>query len=150
MKRESRKFLYLGIIFLAIWTFHMLIVSPFITNNFSENTANIIKTVLKFIIWCGYGWYFVNAYNKDLWLRKEKLFKLPNKSLLFKLIFMIVITAFLAMLNTHKGFNINDFTINDFLPKLKPSTKITEFISISKIFNCDNIFSSFKSILTIL
>ncbi len=117
MKRESNKFLFLGIIFLIIWTIHMLVVSPFITSSFDEITANIIKTVLKFLIWCGFGAYFIIKYNKDLWLKKEKLFKLTNVRLLIKLIIMIIITAFLAMLKTHKGFNINEFTVDDFFNK---------------------------------
>jgi len=117
MKRESRKFLILGIIFLIIWAFYMLVVSPFITKSFDENVANIIKTIAKFVIWCGYGFYFINKYNHDLSLKKENMFKLVNISFLLKLVLMIVITAFVAMLNAHKGFNINEFTIDDFFNK---------------------------------
>ena len=95
----------------------MLVVSPFITRLFDENLANIIKTIMKFIIWCGFGAFFINKYNKDLWLKKDKLFKLTNIGLLIKLIVMIIITAFLAMLKTHKGVNINTFTIDDFFNK---------------------------------
>ena len=117
MKRESRKFLILGILFLIIWTIHMLVISPIITDSFDENIANIIKTILKFVIWCGFGTYFIIKYDNDLWLKKDKLFKLPNKKLLFQLIIMVLITAFLAMLKTHKGFNINTFTTDDFFNK---------------------------------
>ena len=117
MKRESKKFLILGIIFVLIWAFHMLVVSPFITNTFNEGTANILKTILKFIIWCGFGTYFIYKYNNDLWLKKENLFKQNNPKLLIQLIIMVIITAFLAMLKTHHGFNINSFTIDDFFNK---------------------------------
>ena len=117
MKRESKKFLILGILFIFIWAFHMLVVSPFITNNFDEILANIIKTILKFVIWCGFGFYFINKYNKDLSLKKEKLFQFVNIGFLIKLILMVIITAFIAMLSSHKGFNINSFTIDDFFNK---------------------------------
>ena len=117
MKRESKKFLILGILFIFIWAFHMLIASPFITNNFNENVANIIKTVLKFVIWCGFGFYFINKFNNDLSLKKEKLFKFVNLDLLLKLVLMVIITAFVAMISSHKGFNINEFTIDDFFNK---------------------------------
>ena len=95
----------------------MLVVSPLITSLFAEGTANIIKTILKFIIWCGYGFYFINKCNKDLWLKKDKLFKLTNVSLLIKLIIMIIVAGFLAMFKTHGGFNINNFTLDDFFNK---------------------------------
>ena len=117
MKKESKKFLVLGVLFLIIWTIHMLIISPIITNLFDSVVASIIKTVMKFIIWCGFGLYFINKCNSDLWLKKEKLFKFNNFSLLIKLLIMIIITAFLAMLRVHKWFNINTFTLDDFFNK---------------------------------
>ena len=94
----------------------MLVVSPSVTNNFDENTANIIKTILKFVIWCGFGVYFIKKYNKDLWLKKEKLFKLTNTNLLIKLVIMVIATAFIAMI-TRGGFKINQFTTDDFFNK---------------------------------
>ena len=95
----------------------MLVISPLITNFFSESIANIIKTLAKFIIWCGFGFTFINKYNDDLFIKREKLFKLTDIKLLIKLIIMVVATAFLAMLKNHHGFNINEFTIDDFFNK---------------------------------
>ena len=95
----------------------MLVVSPMISSLFNDSIAKIIKTVVKFLLWFGFGFFFINKYNNDLWLKKEKLFKLPNVNLFIKLLIMVVITAFLAMLKNHAGFNINKFTVDDFFNK---------------------------------
>ena len=117
MTKESRKFIYLGLIFIVIWAINILFISPNIPLIFGENLSPLIRTIIKFIIWCGYGYYFINLYNKNLSLKKEELFKIRNISFMLKLLIILIIAALASMYIHYGEFHINDFTFDDFINK---------------------------------
>lgn len=114
---KNLKFILLGIVFILIWTFNILVISPKVDVIFAEPYNLIIRTFLKLIIWVGYGLFFINKYNKDLKIKKEELFKFKEKKLTLKLVLLIITISFLIMLFICKGIYINDFTIDDFFNK---------------------------------
>ncbi len=115
--RKNLKFILLGIVFILIWSFNILVISPKVDVIFAEPYNLIIRTFLKLIIWVGYGLFFINKYNKDLKIRKEELFKFKEKKLTLKLVLLIITISFFIMLFTRKGVYINDFTVDDFFNK---------------------------------
>ncbi|MBQ4634448.1 MAG: CPBP family intramembrane metalloprotease [Bacilli bacterium] len=117
MKKESKKFIYLGLIFVVIWAINILFISPNLPLIFGENLSPLIRTIIKFIIWCGYGYYFITLYNKDLSLKKDELFKMKNIAFTIKLLIILVIAALTSMFIHHGHFHINDFTLDDFFNK---------------------------------
>lgn len=135
MKKESRKFVYLGLIFSVVWILLSIFLSALIRivlnaiipekcNYYGyycttpiETPEKIISIIIKFIIWLLFAIYFIKKYNKDLDVPKEKLLKLNNIKFLIILIITTVIGTIFAMLNNHGGFNINKFTVLDFFDK---------------------------------
>lgn len=115
--KKNLKFILLGIVFILIWSFNILVISPKVDVIFAEPYNLIIRAFLKLIIWVGYGLFFINKYNKDLKIKKEELFKFKEKKLTLKLVLLIITISFLIMLFTRKGIYINDFTIDDFFNK---------------------------------
>ena len=115
--KKNLKFILLGIVFILIWTFNILVISPKVDVIFAEPYNLIIRTFLKLIIWVGYGLFFINKYNKDLKIKKEELFKFKEKKLTLKLVLLIITISFFIMLFTRKGIHINGFTIDDFFNK---------------------------------
>ena len=115
--KKNLKFILLGIVFILIWAFNILVISPKVDAIFTEPYNLIIRTFLKLIIWVGYSLFFINKYNKDLKVKKEELFKFKEKKLTLKLVLLIITISFLIMLFTRKGIYINDFTIDDFFNK---------------------------------
>lgn len=115
--KKNLKFILLGIVFILIWAFNILVISHKVDAIFTEPYNLIIRTFLKLIIWVGYSLFFINKYNKDLKVKKEELFKFKEKKLTLKLVLLIITISFLIMLFTRKGIYINDFTIDDFFNK---------------------------------
>lgn len=115
--KKNLKFILLGIVFILIWAFNILVISPKVDVIFAEPYNLIIRTFLKLIIWVGYSLFFINKYNKDLKIRKEELFKFKEKKLTLKLVLLIITISFFIMLFTRKGIYINGFTIDDFFNK---------------------------------
>lgn len=79
--KKNLKFILLGIVFILIWAFNILVISPKVDVIFAEPYNLIIRTFLKLIIWIGYSLFFINKYNKDLKIKKEELFKFKEKKL---------------------------------------------------------------------
>lgn len=115
--KKNLKFILLGIVFILIWAFNILVISPKVDAIFAEPYNLIIRTFLKLIIWVGYGLFFINKYNKNLKVKKEELFKFKDKKITLKLVLLIITISFLIMLFTRKGIYINNFTIDDFFNK---------------------------------
>lgn len=115
--KKNLKFILLGIVFILIWAFNILVISPKVDAIFAEPYNLIIRTFLKLIIWVGYGLFFINKYNKNLKVKKEELFKFKEKKITLKLVLLIITISFLIMLFTRKGIYINNFTIDDFFNK---------------------------------
>ena len=116
MKKESRKFIYLGLIFITIWSINILFISPKLII-FGDDIAVFLQTIIKFILWCGYGYYFIKLYNKNLAIKKEELFKMKNHHFMLKILLAVVVVAILSMFKNHRSFNINSFTLEDFINK---------------------------------
>ena len=102
--KKNLKFILLGIVFILIWAFNILVISPKVDVIFAEPYNLIIRTFLKLIIWVGYSLFFINKYNKE-------------KKLTLKLVLLIITISFFIMLFTRKGIYINGFTIDDFFNK---------------------------------
>ena len=116
MKKESRKFIYLGLVFITIWSINILFISPKLII-FGDDIAVFLQTIIKFILWCGYGYYFIKLYNKNLAIKKEELFKMKSHHFMLKILLAVVVVAILSMFKNHRGFNINSFTLEDFINK---------------------------------
>ncbi len=116
MKKESRKFIYLGLVFITIWSINILFISPKLII-FGDNIAVFLQIIIKFILWCGYGYYFIKLYNKNLAIKKEELFKMKSHHFMLKILLAVVVVAILSMFKNHRGFNINSFTLEDFINK---------------------------------
>ena len=116
MKKESRKFIYLGLVFITIWSINILFISPKLII-FGDDIAVFLQTIIKFILWCGYGYYFIKLYNKNLAIKKEELFKMKNHHFMLKILLAVVVVAILSMFKNHRSFNINSFTLEDFINK---------------------------------
>lgn len=116
MKKESRKFIYLGLVFITIWSINILFISPKLII-FGDDIAVFLRIIIKFILWCGYGYYFIRLYNKNLVIKKEELFKMKNHHFMLKILLAVVVVAILSMFKNHHGFNINSFTLEDFINK---------------------------------
>ena len=116
MKKESRKFIYLGLIFITIWSINILFISPKLII-FGDDIAVFLQIIIKFILWCGYGYYFIKLYNKNLAIKKEELFKMKSHHFMLKILLAVVVVAILSMFKNHRGFNINSFTLEDFINK---------------------------------
>lgn len=116
MKKESRKFIYLGLVFITIWSINILFISPKLII-FGDDIAVFLQIIIKFILWCGYGYYFIKSYNKNLAIKKEELFKMKSHHFMLKILLAVVVVAILSMFKNHRGFNINSFTLEDFINK---------------------------------
>lgn len=135
MVKESRKFIYLGLIFSILWILLSIFLSALIRITLNsiipekcdyygyncdipiDTPEMIISMIIKFVVWTLFGIYFIKKYNKDLEVKKGELFKLNNIKFLIILVLTTLIGTILAMLNNHSGFNLNKFTILDFFDK---------------------------------